>query len=193
MKQADSKTLKRFMDRLIRWLEKFLSRHRILAQLYFVFFKKMTLDEFAMIQLPAGASVVHIGCGSFPHTSMLLAQTRGWNITGIDRDRHAVEHAQHIINDHRLSDTIRIVVGDGKDFDVSSFDFIIVSHGIEPKKEVLEHLSNQMKKDACILFRTTWDRLHGLYGTEQIPNSLEIKASYDRIDGITSYLLIGRN
>ncbi len=189
-KHDESKKPKRIADRVIRGVEKILVHHRFLSKLYFIFFQKMTLDEFSMIDLPPGASVINIGCGSFPHTIILLARERGWMLTGVDKDKKAVENAQRVIKEYTCNDTIKIIHGEGRDVDVVQFDLIILSHGIEPKKEILEHLGNQMKKDALLLYRTVSNKLQGIYGGETIPTNLKIKASYDRIDGITSYLLM---
>jgi ubiquinone/menaquinone biosynthesis C-methylase UbiE len=186
----ESKKPKKFADVVIRRLEKFLVHHRLLAWMYFVFFRKMTIDEFAMVDLKPGASVVNIGCGSFPHTIITLAQVRGWNITGVDKDKKAIENAQKVVSEHGLSDKIKIIWGEGKDFDVSTFDLIIVSHGIEPKKEVIENLGENMGKNAQIFYRTTWDKLGRVYGVEEAPKNLKIQASYDRIDGIKAYVLV---
>lgn len=180
---------KGFVDLIIRRLEKFLARHRFLAKAYTVFFKKMTIDEFEMVDLPDGSKVVNIGCGSLPHTLLILANAKDWQFLGIDRDEVAVQEAEKMVDHYNLLDKIKIKLAEGVDCDVSDFDLIIVSHGVEPKMKILETLGNKMSKNSIILYRTTSDRLDKIYGRESIPKNLKVKKVFYRIDGIKAILL----
>ena len=188
--QYRNRKKKHFMDSMIRRLEKFLSKYRSLTWLYTCFFQKMTIDEFEMVNLPKGSRVINVGCGSLPHTLLILARVKDWDFVGIDRDKDAVEKAKKVVDHYGRSSRIKIHCGNGLDFDISSFDLIIFSHGVEPKLEVLKVLGDKMSPSSMILYRTTWDTLDKVYGEEPIPSNLMVKDSYDRIDGIKAFLLV---
>ena len=178
------------MDILFRTLEKILSKYRLFARAYAHFFEKMTIDEFAMVHISDKAKVVNIGCGSLPHTLIILAKVKDWKFLGIDKDEVSIESAKKIVDYYHLSNRIEIRWTDGLDFDVSAFDLIIVSHGVEPKTELLEKLGNEIRDDGIILYRTIWKGLTKVYGETPIPRNLKIIDLYDRIDGIRTLLLV---
>jgi len=186
----EGKKKKSFIDFFIRKLEKILSEHLIFAKLYTAFFYKMTIDEFKMIDLPENSKVVNIGCGSLPHTLIILAKQRKWNMVGIDHDKVAIKKAVEMIKHYDLSDKIKIMYGEGISVDYSQFNLIIISHGVEPKKQVLEKLGKEIDKKSMILYRTIWDGLNRVYGKEPVPSNLKIINTYDRIDGIKAFLLM---
>lgn len=184
---------KGFIDLFIRALEKAAIRNHFFAKAYIGFFRKMTIDEFKMVELPKGSKVVNIGCGSLPHTLIILADIKDWKLIGVDRDKNAVENAQKIVDKYKLSYKISIKWSEGIEFDASEVDLIILSHGIEPKHDILIKMSDTMKNSSKILYRTTWDSLDKIYGKEDIPDTLASKQIYYRIDGIKSCLLMKKN
>ncbi|MFH1100761.1 MAG: class I SAM-dependent methyltransferase [Methanobacteriota archaeon] len=188
--KGDDKQKKRFLDSVIRSLEKFLSRHPWWARRYAGFFEKMTVDEFSIVSLPAESRVLTIGCGSFPHTMFTLARVRGWKLVGIDHDRDAVKKAQQMIAAHHLGDKIEVCFGEALEADISDFDLVFVAHGVEPKLGILTELERRMKPGTMIVYRTIWDGLERVYGHEPIPETLRVKDAFFRSDGIKTLLLV---
>jgi 2-polyprenyl-3-methyl-5-hydroxy-6-metoxy-1,4-benzoquinol methylase len=186
------KKKKQIVDATIRKLEKFCARHPWAARVYIKVFEKMTIDEFAMVDLPRDTLILDIGCGSLPHSFISLAQARGWRFHGIDIDPMAVKNAQQIIQRLGFEDVITVEHADGLTYDISNFDFIVMSHGVEPKQKILEKLGKEMKPSARLLYRTITEKLTKVYGEEPIPDTLEIKKEYDRVDGIRALLLASR-
>ena len=166
-----------------------LSKHAVFARAYTCFFKNMTLDEFTMVEVAKKAKVVNIGCGSLPHTLIILARAKDWSFVGIDKDDDAVKRAKKMVANYKLSERIDIQLSDGMDFDFSSFDLVIISHGVEPKIKLLEKLGNEIRNNSIIVYRTIWKGLTKVYGEEPVPKNLKIVNDYDRIDGIRSLLL----
>jgi len=183
------KKKKRLVDRVFRTSEKLVVKHPWFARAYTAFFHKMTIDEFAMVTIPKGGNVVNIGCGSLPHTLIILGNVRDWQFLGVDKDKGAAKAAKKLVDYYHLSNRIEIQWSDGLDFDVSLFDLIIVSHGVEPKTKLLEKLGKEMRDDCLIVYRTIWKSLTKVYGKEPVPKTLEMIDSYDRIDGVRSLLL----
>lgn len=192
MSQKDqaSKHKKRFLDKIIRNLEKFLAGRPWWARRYAGFFEKMTIDEFAIVSLPPGSRVLTIGCGSFPHTMFTLARARGWFLVGIDHDHDAVQNSQEMVKTYKLHDKIQIQYGEALDVDVSGYDLIFIAHGVEPKLGILAELEQKMDAKTMIVYRTIWDKLEKVYGHEPIPQGLQIKDAFFRSDGIKTLLLV---
>jgi D-arabinose 1-dehydrogenase-like Zn-dependent alcohol dehydrogenase len=184
------KDRKRLVDSLVRKLEKVLTRYVVFAKVYTYFYKKMTLEEFSMVNLPDGGRVVNIGCGSIPHTLLILAMAKNWDFLGIDRDIHAVKLAKKMVKYYNLSHKIDIAFAEGEDFDVSGFDLVIISRGVEPRRKILERIGESMDSKGMIVYRTTWESLNKIYGKDSIPKNLKIKDVHYRIDGIKTLLLV---
>jgi 2-polyprenyl-3-methyl-5-hydroxy-6-metoxy-1,4-benzoquinol methylase len=187
-----SKKKKKLLDAVIRHLEKYCSRHPWAAWMYTKLFEKMTIDEFANIDLQKRTLILDIGCGSLPHSFISLAKIRGWKFHGIDNDADAIENAKRSIQNFKMKDVITVEHADGLTYDVSTYEFIVMSHGVEPKIKILEKLAAEMKPSAYVLYRTITKRLTKVYGDEPIPPNFKILWEYDRIDGIRSILLAPR-
>ncbi len=181
---------KKFMDFAIKRIEKILVKNRFFAKFYSYFFKKMTIDEFKIVDLQENSKVVNIGCGSIPHTLLILAREKKWSFIGIDKDKNAVKSAEKMIKTYNLANRIKVEYSKGEDFSYSGFDLIIVSYGVEPKKDLLKKIGNSMDDHSVILYRTTWDSLDKIYGLDIIPKNLKVKETYDRTDGIKAVLLM---
>jgi len=184
------KERKRLLDRFHRRLEKFLAHHPWWAKRYAGFFEKMTVDEFSMVPLPKGSKVLNIGCGSFPYTIFTLARVRGWSIVGVDRDEDAVRNAKKMVESYHLTSMVEIRWSEGLKVDVSGFDLILVSHGVEPKLEVLCELAEHMKPGGFIFYRTICKKLELVYGCEPIPDCFRVYGEFVRNDGLKSLLLV---
>ena len=63
--------------------------------------------------------------------------------------------AWDIISEYGISDKVQIQQADANGFPVDKFDVIIISQGIKPYKELLKHISQSMKDDARVIFRTS--------------------------------------
>lgn len=78
--------------------------------------------------LPAGSTVLDIGCGT-GRVARLLANRAG-HITGIDYDAKSIETAQQ-----RCPPNVRFEVGDARELPDDSYDAVLLTH-------VLEHLDD---------------------------------------------------
>ena len=186
---SEIRKTKVFIDLLHRNMEKVIVKSYLISKFCFYINQKMTLDEFKMTNLSDDVRFLCIGCGSFPWTLLTLGVVKNWKFVGIDIDRDAVESARRLVNYFNLSEKIEIIEADAMDFDVSEFDLISISFGVEHKGKLLSKIAVSMKRDGKILFRTTWEILQIVYGRETIPRNFKIIDVYYRLDGIKSYLL----
>ncbi|HDO19120.1 MAG TPA: class I SAM-dependent methyltransferase, partial [Thermoplasmatales archaeon] len=68
-----------------------------MSERYTALFRKLTLDEFSIIDSKETTKALVIGCGSIPHTLIIIAKYKGWSIVGIDKDEEAVKRAREIV------------------------------------------------------------------------------------------------
>jgi protein-L-isoaspartate O-methyltransferase len=109
--------------------------------------------EYATLNLSKEKKILHIGCGSYPLTELSLAELFDVHITGIDKNKKAVLRAKKIIKQKNLENSIRIEMGNGTKYPMNDFDLIIVSSCALPKKEILDHIFSQAKKNCKIIIR----------------------------------------
>jgi len=183
--------MRRLHNLLIEILEKILCKSYLLTRFYTNLFKRMTLDEFSMVDLPKDAKILVIGCGSIPHTIITLAENKGWRFVGIDKDREAVKKAKKVIRLFNLEDKVEIREGDGMDFDVNGYDLIVIAYGVEPKEEILKRIWKNTDKGTKILYRSAWEVTNPLYGKEKIPD-VNIEKVFYRWDLVKSLLIVKR-
>ena len=97
--------------------------------------------------------VLHIGCGAYPLTQIVLAQSCSGILVGIDKNALAVQRAQEVISRHHLQNKITILQGNGTDYPVNDFDLILISSCSLPKVQILEHLFKNAKHQSTIVVR----------------------------------------
>jgi 2-polyprenyl-3-methyl-5-hydroxy-6-metoxy-1,4-benzoquinol methylase len=109
--------------------------------------------EYETCGIAPEANILHIGCGAYPLTEIVLAGCSTGRIVGIDKNPQTVQRAKQVIQKHRLENHVTIQHGDGLDFPVEDFDVIIVSSCSLPKVKILEHLFLQTKPQSRIIVR----------------------------------------
>jgi 2-polyprenyl-3-methyl-5-hydroxy-6-metoxy-1,4-benzoquinol methylase len=145
--------------RIINWLfftvEKIIIKFKKLVLLYITYYEDIVKEEISMVNIRNTDNILHMGCGSIPSTSILLAQNTGATITGIDKKLQAVDEARLCLRMLKLVDhKIIIKNAEALNYPIKNFDVILVSQGLEQRNEILSYISHSMKKDARIIFRT---------------------------------------
>jgi len=179
-------------NKIISYFEKILEKSLVLTKIYITFFKKMTLKEFSITPIPDNAKVLIIGCGSLPHTMIILGLEKKWKITGIDIDPKAVKEAKSMIKKYKLKGEIEIIQNNGLTVDLAGYDLIVVSYDVQPKDKMLERIIKDMDDKTLILYRTTWESFEKIYGKEKIAKNVNILKTFYRSDFIKSILMIRR-
>lgn len=124
-----------------------------IANLYNKRIGKEYRKEYETCCISANANVLHIGCGAYPLTELVLADCSTGHIVGIDKNQRTVQRAQRVIQNSHLENHITIKHGDGLDFPVDAFDVIIVSSCSLPKVKILEHLFQKAEPMSSIIVR----------------------------------------
>lgn len=109
--------------------------------------------ECSVCHLSPNSQVLHVGCGAYPLTEIVLAHCCQGRLVGIDRNPVVVRRAQEIIARQHLQDRISIHLGDGINYPVDGFDMILVSSCSLPKVQILEHLFTHAKHQCIIVVR----------------------------------------
>jgi hypothetical protein len=110
--------------------------------------------EYDECSIPQDSKVLHIGCGPYPLTEMMLiSHANVRSVVGIDHNPLSVQRAQEVIRRRNLQGKISIEYGDGIDFPVKDFDVIIASSCSLPKDLILQHLFASAKSQCIIIVR----------------------------------------
>ncbi len=145
--------LKKILDKLYYIYEIISINISFFAILYLKFHKPSVKKEIQMAGLKKQDKILHIGCGAIPYTSIILTNELDTSIVGIDIHQNVVDKASDFLKKLKKSNKILIKVGDGKNFDISSFNVIILSYGIKRQDLVLKHVFESEEKGTKIILR----------------------------------------
>ncbi len=109
--------------------------------------------EYENCAMSAHSNILHIGCGAYPLTEIILASCTKGKIIGIDKNNQSLQRGQQVIKRNKLDNRIILKHGDGLDFPVEEFDMVIVSSCSQPKVKILEHLFRRVKSQSTIIVR----------------------------------------
>ncbi len=124
-----------------------------IAQRYNNSIEKEYQKECKNYGLSSNSNVLHIGCGAYPLTDIVLSHYFVGTLLGIDKNPLAVQRAQEIVRQHNLQNRITIQHGNGTEFPVNNFDLILISSCSLPKVQILEHLLKNAKHQSTIVVR----------------------------------------
>jgi 2-polyprenyl-3-methyl-5-hydroxy-6-metoxy-1,4-benzoquinol methylase len=106
--------------------------------------------------LSKAKNILHIGCGAYPITAMILAEMNDVKIVTIDNKPKAVKLANEVISKKKLDKKIKTEYGEGIKYPLDGFDTIIVSGCSLPKIKVLEHVFKNAKPQSRIILRESY-------------------------------------
>jgi protein-L-isoaspartate O-methyltransferase len=97
--------------------------------------------------------LIHIGCGAYPLTEIILAEASHLEILGIDKDPTTVKLATNLIRKKNFQHRVTIAYGDGLNYPLNEFDVIIISSCSVPKIDVLKNIFSRAPKGTVIIIR----------------------------------------
>jgi precorrin-6B methylase 2 len=109
--------------------------------------------EIEKFKLHNSKNILHIGCGAYPITALILAKKTSAKIVSIDKDPFVVNFAKKLINKRKLEKKIDIKIGIGQKYSISNYDTIIISSCSAPKKQILENIFKNAKSNTKIIVR----------------------------------------
>jgi hypothetical protein len=147
-------SLKKFSDYIFIFLEKIVVKFPSFLSAYILYYEDIVDNEITLAHITTKDSVLHIGCGSLPATSLLIVKNIGAPTIGIEKDPSSVHDAQQCVTILHLNNLLQIHQANALDYQMNTSNVIIVSQGIEPRYEVLTHIADTMQPGTRILFRT---------------------------------------
>lgn len=110
--------------------------------------------EYNQFNISADDSILHIGCGTYPLTELILRSAcNPKKIKGIDNRKKATAIAQKYISTQKQNQRITIDYGDGTQYDLDGYSTIIISSCATPKTPILNHLIHDTSSDTKIILR----------------------------------------
>ena len=117
-----------------------------------LFYQKMVAREIALSEITPELRVLHVGCGPFPMTAMMLARF-GARVTAADIDPDALILARNVLNRNGLSSAIRLVSGCGSSLDFSGYQAVWISLHVQPMQQVIIRALDNTPPEAAVVFR----------------------------------------
>jgi len=154
--------------------------------------------EYHQFNISADDSVLHIGCGTYPLTEIILRSScNPKKIKGIDNRKKATAIAKKYILTQKKNQRIIIDYGDGTQYDLKGYSTIIISSCATPKTPILKHLINNASPQTKIILREVESSAPAIQSFLQRQTNISIKDSlmhhpfpFVKPFGWISYLLI---
>jgi hypothetical protein len=121
------------------------------------FYQRSISDEYKKeheaIKLGKDDTILHIGCGVFPYSAIVLSEKPHRRIVAIDKSYTISHHARQIIKNYELDKKVRIDTGHAANYDLSPFTVIILSSCVDLTGNVLDHIITQANSGTRIIVR----------------------------------------
>jgi 16S rRNA G527 N7-methylase RsmG len=101
---------------------------------------------------PEAKTLIMVGSGPFPESTIIYGKGGFESIVGIDKDEKAIIKAKQVIGNLGL-ENIHFINIEAKEYDDYSGDIIIIGNFVKPKYEVLVKVVEKMKDKAFIFLR----------------------------------------
>lgn len=124
-----------------------------LAYIYDRLIVKSYENEIGQFDISKSKKILHIGCGSYPITAIVLSRMSNGEIIGIDKSKNSIKRAERYISKKNIGIRVSVQHGDGSKFPLEGFDTIIISSCSIPKYIILEHLFNDAPSKSKIIVR----------------------------------------
>lgn len=156
---------KNFMDYAYIFFEKIAVNFEILSINYINIYQEIVEKEVNLSNISSDDSVLIIGCGSIPATSILVSnKSNAKKIISIDYDLKAIRNSIKFIDSLNFDKNLKFEHRNGLNYAIETFDVIFILYGIREQDKLIEYISKNIKKTAHVIFRTTNDSLINLLG-----------------------------
>jgi len=131
---------------------------------------KKEIEDF---NLKKDKKILHIGCGAYPISALMLASLDDTKIVTIDSSRRSIKIANKIIQKKNLNNKIKAEYGDATKYPLDGFDTIIISGCSVPKIQVFNHIIKNAKSNSKIIIRETFLDIESI--VNNIASNKEVK------------------
>jgi len=146
-----------------RHREKIWALHPKLSGKIESYYQQLIIKEGIAASIESSSKVLLIGAGATPYTAVALAREFGCSATGIDKDPIAAMMARLYLKRKAREMDVKVICGNGIDFEIKSFDVIAIALHAKPKAEILEHLANSSNEKLRVILRNPRGRYVEMY------------------------------
>ena len=111
------------------------------------------IDKFNLLK---SKKILHIGCGSYPITALILAEMNGIRIVAIDHNKKCIKIARKVLKQKNMNGKISAQLGEGLNYPLKGFDTIITSGGVQPNIQVINRILENSDKKCKIIIREAY-------------------------------------
>lgn len=140
--------------------------------------KKEYDKEHHILNITDEDNILHIGCGIFPYSAILLSKKIQANITAIDNDKKVIKYAKKLIHNSNLDNKIKIETGEGSTYDLTSFSVIISSSCVDSTYAVLHNILKNSRPGTRIILRELQPMSHYLKEIIEHQDVLTLEKQY---------------
>jgi protein-L-isoaspartate O-methyltransferase len=151
----------------------------LLAILYENSIGREYTKEAKKFNLSNAKNILHVGCGSYPISGIMLKKNKASKIVTIDTNTKSVRRAGKLLKKKKLNKSIKADIGDGRNYPLNKFDTIILSGCAFPKKEVVEYIIKNANHNCKIIIR---DANHEYYTTLDLIKKFKDIKKLDEIE-----------
>ncbi len=140
------------------WARKILASKSIDTLLQFPYYDQyVKLANAELLNTKGRKNILFVGSGPLPLSAILLAKEH--QVTCLEKEKKAYGLSFKLVEKLNLSNKIKIINKDALSFDdIKDFEVIIIAalagNSSEEKKEIIEHLSKNVKKGTIFLIRS---------------------------------------
>lgn len=161
-------SLKKVSDYIFIIIEKIIVKFPSLLTAYIVYYEDIVENEVRLAEITSQDTVLHIGCGSLPSTSLLIAKKTHAHTIGIDKDTSSIQDARSCVRVLHQEDLVQLHQANALQYPTGSSTVLIVSQGIEPRYDVLRYISKTMRRDTRVLYRTFCSETNGITSQDAV-------------------------
>jgi protein-L-isoaspartate O-methyltransferase len=148
---------------IVQYFEKIVVFFPPFLKLYMKNYKRIIEREIDLADITKNDKVLHIGSGSVPFTAIHVNQMTDAHVVSIDIDSSAIKLSKRAIKVSKLKKNVVLKKGNGINFPLKQFTVIIISLQAQPKKEILNHIWHNGKKDVRIVIRNPCQAYKDVY------------------------------
>ncbi len=113
-------------------------------------------NERDKFNLSKSKKILHIGCGAYPMTALILAEMNKVKIVAIDHNEKCIKITKKVLDHKNMNGKIYAEFGEGVNYPLKGFDTIIASGCSQPKIQVIKHILQNSDKKSRIIIRESY-------------------------------------
>jgi 2-polyprenyl-3-methyl-5-hydroxy-6-metoxy-1,4-benzoquinol methylase len=178
-------SLKGIIDFSYVLFEKIAIKFNIISINYLNLYTDLVQKEIKMAGITSSDSIIVIGCGSLPSTTLIISMKTNAKIIAIDKDKKAINQAKIFLSNKNMNSKIELKYANGLDYPLDEFDVIIILYGVKNLEKFFDYMYDNVKTDARIIVRTNNEMNDSFFNKFKVGKNVESKY----LGQVKSYLI----